>query len=73
MVAAPAPPGAEKPLNGFETLTLAAIDRRLIDSRMLTGKERAWVDSYHGRVAELIGPLLDAPTKAWLDAAARPL
>jgi Xaa-Pro aminopeptidase len=73
VVAAPAPPGAEKPLNGFETLTLAAIDRRLIDTRLLTGKERAWVDSYHDRVAELLGPLLDAPTKAWLDAATRPL
>jgi Xaa-Pro aminopeptidase len=73
VVAAPAPPGAEKPLNAFETLTLAAIDRRLIDTRMLTGKERIWVDSYHGRVADLLGPLLDAPTKTWLNAATRPL
>jgi Xaa-Pro aminopeptidase len=73
VVASPAPPGAEKALNAFETLTLAPIDRRLIDTRMLTGKERDWVDSYHGRVAEQLGPLLDASTKAWLDAATRPL
>src|SRR5215218_10011872 len=29
-------PGAEKPVNGFETLTLAPIDRRLIDLNLLT-------------------------------------
>ena len=73
VIAAPEPPGGEKPLNTFETLTLAAIDRRLIDTRMLTAKERNWVDSYHAHVQEVLGPLLDAPTRAWLDAATRPL
>jgi Xaa-Pro aminopeptidase len=73
VIAAPPPEGAEKPLFGFETLTLAPIDRRLIDTRMLTGKQRSWIDSYHARVAEVLGPLLDAPTRAWLDAATRPL
>ena len=29
VIAAPEPAGAEKPLNAFETLTLAPIDRRL--------------------------------------------
>ncbi len=32
VIAAPEPAGAEKPLNAFETLTLAPIDRRLIDT-----------------------------------------
>jgi Xaa-Pro aminopeptidase len=73
VIAAPAPPGAEKPLNAFETLTLAPIDRRLIDTRMLTGKERTWIDGYHARVVEVLGPLLDALTRAWLDGATRPL
>ena len=73
VIAAPEPAGAEKPLNAFETLTLAPIDRRLIDTRMLTAKERNWVDSYHAHVQEVLGPLLDAPTRAWLDAATRPL
>ncbi len=31
VIAAPEPAGAEKPLNAFETLTLAPIDRRLIE------------------------------------------
>jgi Xaa-Pro aminopeptidase len=73
VIAAPEPAGAEKPVNTFETLTLAPIDRRLIDTRMLTGKERAWIDSYHARVQEVLSPLLDAATRAWLDTAARPL
>jgi Xaa-Pro aminopeptidase len=73
VIAAPEPAGAEKPVNAFETLTLAAIDRRLIDSRLLTAKERNWIDSYHARVQEVLSPLLDAATRAWLDAATRPL
>ena len=73
VIAAPEPKGAEKPVNAFETLTLAPIDRRLIDSRLLTAKERNWIDSYHAHVREVLSPLLDAATRAWLDAAARPL
>jgi Xaa-Pro aminopeptidase len=73
VIAAASPNGAEKPLNGFETLTLAPIDRRLIDSRMLTGKERIWIDGYHTRVRDALRPLLEAPVQAWLDAATRPL
>jgi len=73
VIAGPAPAGAEKPLNAFETLTLTAIDRRLIDTRLLTAKERNWIDGYHARVQEVLSPLLDAATRAWLDAATRPL
>lgn len=73
VVAAPAPAGAEKQLNSFETLTLAPIDRRLIDLPLLSDAERAWVDRYHARVTEMIAPLVDHTTRAWLDAATRPL
>ena len=73
VIAAPEPDGAEKPLNAFETLTLAPIDRTLIDSRMLTAKERHWLDSYHARVCETIGPLVDGETRKWLEQATRPV
>jgi Xaa-Pro aminopeptidase len=73
VIEAPKPNGAEKPLNAFETLTLAPIDRRLIDNRLLTAKERNWLDSYHAHVQEVLSPLLDAGTRSWLDEAARPL
>jgi Xaa-Pro aminopeptidase len=65
--------GAEKPLNAFETLTLAPIDRRLIVVEMLTLEEIAWLDAYHTRVFETLSPLLDDETRAWLTAATRRL
>ena len=65
--------GAEREMLAFETLTLAPIDRRAIVVGLLTAEERAWLDAYHARVAELIGPRLDADTRAWLEAATRPL
>ena len=65
--------GAERPMLGFETLTLAPIDRTLIDCGLLTAEETAWVDGYHARVREKIGPLVDPDTAAWLDEATRPL
>ena len=73
VVEAPAIEGAERPMNAFETLTLAPIDLRLIDVGLMTPDEIAWLDSYHARVAETIGPLVDAETRAWLDGATRPL
>jgi Xaa-Pro aminopeptidase len=73
VIAEPEPVGAEKPLNTFETLTLAPIERSLIAARMLTEKERHWLDSYHARVHELIAPLVDDDTRRWLEAATRPL
>ena len=58
--------GAERPMLGFENLTLAPIDRALIEPSLLTPEERAWVDAYHARVREALTPLLDAKTAAWL-------
>jgi Xaa-Pro aminopeptidase len=71
VIAAPEPAGAEKPLNAFETLTLAPIDRRLVDTRMLSDKEMNWLDSYHERVRETLSPLVDDKTRAWLEQATR--
>ena len=60
---------------GFETLTLAPIDRALIEPAMLTANERAWLDAYHARVMETLAPLLDddSATLAWLRTATAPL
>ncbi|RXT44324.1 aminopeptidase P family protein [Bradyrhizobium betae] len=61
--------GAEKPMNAFETLTLAPIDRRLIDVAMLGKEELDWLNAYHARVQAEVRPSLDEATKAWLDQA----
>jgi Xaa-Pro aminopeptidase len=73
VVAGPDVPGAEKPLNALETLSLAPIDRRLIVPSMLTPEERDWLDRYHARVRETLTPLVDPETAGWLGAASRPL
>jgi Xaa-Pro aminopeptidase len=59
-------PGGERPMHGFETLTLAPFDRRLIDADLLTADERSWVDAYHARVLREIGPLVPQPVRDWL-------
>jgi Xaa-Pro aminopeptidase len=73
VVRAAAVAGAEKPLNAFETLTLAPIDQRLIVAEMLTPEETGWLDAYHARVLETLSPLLDSETRLWVAAATRPL
>jgi Xaa-Pro aminopeptidase len=65
------PEGGERAMLGFETLTLAPIDRRLIDRGALDPAERAWLDAYHARVAEALTPLLEPETARWLAAACR--
>jgi Xaa-Pro aminopeptidase len=73
VAAASSPPGGEKSLNHFETLTLAPIDRRLIEAKLMTNEEIAWLDAYHARVAATLGPLVNGPDAQWLEQATRPL
>ena len=65
--------GAEGDFLGFETLTLAPIDRALIEPGLLSDEERAWLDAYHARVAEVIGPRLEGGERDWLLAGCAPL
>jgi Xaa-Pro aminopeptidase len=74
VVTEPAPiPGGERPMLGFEALTLAPIDRTLIDKTMLSGEEIAQLDAYHARVAAVIGPLVEPEVRDWLEEATAPL
>ena len=65
--------GAEKEMLGFETLTFAPIERRLIEADRLSGEERGWVDAYHAAVLKVVGPRLEGDSLAWLQAQCRPL
>jgi Xaa-Pro aminopeptidase len=65
--------GAEKQMNGFEALTLAPIDRRLIDIRLLADDEIVWLDAYHMRVRATLRGALDDATRGWLEVATAPL
>ncbi len=66
-----APAGAEKPMLGFETLTLAPIDINLVERDMLSAGEIGWLNAYHARVRSEITPLVDAETANWLAEATR--
>jgi Xaa-Pro aminopeptidase len=66
-------PGAEKEMLGFETLTFAPIDRRLVVSGMLSERERGWLNAYHAEVVRRIGPSLEAEELAWLERECAPL
>ena len=66
-------PGAEKEMLGFRPLTLAPIDRALIDVQLLSPAERSWIDDYHARVQAEIGPHLDPEAATWLTAMTAPL
>ncbi|WP_188409551.1 aminopeptidase P family protein [Agaricicola taiwanensis] len=66
-------PDQERPMLGFETLTLAPFDRRAIALDLLTREEWAWIDAYHARVLQEVAPELDTEARAWLTAACAPL
>ena len=68
-----AAPMAERPMLGFEVLTLVPVDRALVEPGLLTAAELDWLDAYHARVRDALSPLLDGPAAAWLAAATEPM
>lgn len=65
--------GDERTMLGFETLTLAPIDRRLIDPALLTAEELDWLNGYHARVRAQVAPLLPDEVRSWVEQATAPL
>jgi len=57
----------ERTMLGFDTLTLAPIERTMIDPALLTDDELSWLNAYHARVTEKLGPVLVGEDKAWLE------
>jgi Xaa-Pro aminopeptidase len=64
--------GGERPMLGFETLTLCPIERRLIDTKLLTRDELHWLDTYHARVLKEVGDHLSGAELDWLKKACAP-
>ncbi|WP_086739575.1 aminopeptidase P family protein [Erythrobacter colymbi] len=65
--------GQEGTYLGFETLTFVPLDRKLIDTGLLTAEEIAWVDGYHAQVRALLNPRLSGDDLAWLERETQPL
>ena len=66
-------PGGNIDVMGFETLSAAPIDLRLIDSSMLEKSELHWLNAYHGWVRRQLSPHLDNDEMKWLENATTPL
>jgi Xaa-Pro aminopeptidase len=65
--------GGDREMMGFETISFAPFDRRLILPELLDEAERRWLDDYHARVRKVVLKELDQREKAWLEEATRPL
>jgi len=51
---------------GFETLTLAPYEMKLIDATMLGDDEIGWIDEYHRMVRDRLSPFLPLEEREWL-------
>lgn len=65
--------GAERPMLGFETISFAPIDLALVEPRLMTAEETAWLDDYHATVRRLVSPLVEPIVRRWLAQATRRL
>ena len=72
LVTEPIEVGGERPMLSFETLTLAPIDHRLIETSMLTPAELDWLNGYHRRVEEEVNSDLNEEEQTWLRQACSP-
>jgi len=60
-------PGGERPMLGFENLTLAPLHKALIQTELLTVEEISYVNDYHMEIWSKIGPhIADKKVKSWL-------
>ncbi|MCK5444476.1 MAG: M24 family metallopeptidase C-terminal domain-containing protein, partial [Rhodospirillaceae bacterium] len=67
------PEEAEHQMLAFEPLTLAPIDRALIDVELLSPSEISWLDAYHAGVFERLSSTLSDDVKTWLKVQTAPL
>jgi Xaa-Pro aminopeptidase len=65
--------GGDRDMMAFETLTLAPMDRRLIDANMMTAAELKWLNEYHARVYDTLAARVDTLSAIWLQYATAPI
>ncbi len=61
--------GADGRYFGFETLNFAPIDRKLVDTDIMTRDELRWWDDYHAQVLEIVGRQVEGDVLNWLESA----
>ena len=50
----------------FETITLAPLEKKLIDNDILTKEETKWINGYHSKVRKYLLPFMDIKQSEWL-------
>jgi Xaa-Pro aminopeptidase len=63
----------DRDMLGFMNLTWVPIDRRLIDTSLLSKPEIDWINTYHATVRDKISPQLGEKAAIWLASATAPL
>ncbi len=58
---------------GFETLTCAPVDTRLVDAALLSPQEKQWLNDYHAWVERALSGKLSGEVRSWLGERCRPL
>lgn len=58
---------------GFETLTLCPIDTVAIDKGLLSNQEIEWLNNYHQKVYDELGPLVNEELKTYLWELTKPI
>lgn len=53
----------------FDTVTMAPLDKNLIDTELLSREEKDWLNNYHSQVYQSLAPHLDEEHRAWLNKA----
>jgi Xaa-Pro aminopeptidase len=62
---------AEREMLGFDVLTLAPIHLNLVEPKLMSPEETAWLDAYHKDVRAKLSPFLPADVRRWLTKATR--
>ncbi|MEM6384006.1 MAG: aminopeptidase P family protein [Pseudomonadota bacterium] len=73
LVTEPEDLGGDQPMMGFETITRAPFDTRLIDTSLMSKDELVWLDAFHASVLADIGPQLEGDALAFLERACAPI
>ena len=56
----------EKKCIKFKNLTLAPLDRSLIDNKLLTKKEKNYISEYHTEIYSKVAKFLNNKEKKWM-------
>ncbi len=65
--------GGEREMLSFETITMAPLERQLIDQRLLTQDEINWVNNYHTEVYAKLAGDAEPGVEVWLKEMTAPL